>query len=190
MKRRPTLIGAVALLALGAPSEAQGQWGVVLEWINKLSGPGLVRVGPELAIAHLDEDRNRVNVAPLFAIAVDDYDNPDTEAADITAFGIQATLESMLIGQVGGVELRSRIGFEVHNFSGEFDSFWAPSFPMLLTLHFPAGSWAVELGTGFNIFKFPDDAFGPYDVGVDRSGFDAGWTLQAAIEMGTFALFD
>jgi len=190
MIRRQILFFALAVTALGAPTEAQGQWGVVLDWVNKLSGPGLVRVGPEIAVAHLDEDRNRVNLAPLFTIAVDDHGNADTDAADISAFGIQATLESMLIGQAGGPELRSKLGFEMHRFSGEFDSFWAPSFPMLVSVHVPVGSWAFEIGTGFNVFKFPDDAFSPHVVGVDTSGFDAGWTLQAAIKMGNFAFID
>jgi hypothetical protein len=189
MKRRPILMGALALAALGVPSEGQAQLGVVLEWVNKLSGPGLLRVAPELAIARVDA-RNRVNLAPMFTIFVEDHGNADTDAADIGAFGIQGTLESTLIGEPGAVELRSRIGFEVHRFSGEFDSFWAPSFPMLVALHVPAFGGAVKIGTGFNVFSFPGDAFAPYDVGIETDGFDAGWTVQVAFEMGTFALID
>jgi hypothetical protein len=189
MMRRPILLGAIALAALGVPCQAQAQLGVVLEWVNKLSGPGLWRLGPEIPIARVD-DRNRVNLAPLFKVSVDTHANAATEAADIFAFGVQATLESTLIGQPGAAELRSKIGFEVHNFSGEFDSFWAPSFPMLLALHVPVGGGAFEIGTGFQVFSFPDDAFAPFDVGVETDGFDAGWTIQVAFEVGTFALID
>jgi len=190
MKRQITVTILLALTTLSAPSEVHGQWGAVLDWINGLSGPRLVRVGPELAVAHLDEDRNRVNLAALFAVAVDDRGNPDTDAADISAFGIQATLESTLIGEAGAPELRSRLGFELHRFAGEFDSFWAPSFPLLVSLYVPLDGWALKVGTGFNVFSFPDDAFSPYDVGVETSGFDAGWTVQVGVELGDFALID
>jgi hypothetical protein len=188
MQRRAILSALVVLLALDAPEEAQGQWGAVLDWINGLSGPRVGRIGPEWALAPIDE-RNRVNLSALYGFHVGDRGNPDSEAADISTFSFQSTLESTLIGEGGAAELMSRIGFEVHRFSGEFDSFWAPSFPVLVALRMPIDRWAIELGTGFNIFKFPEDAFSPFDVGVAREGFDAGWTLRAVVEYGSYSLF-
>jgi hypothetical protein len=40
------------------------------------------------------------------------------------------------------------------------------------------------------VFSFPDAAFSPFDVGVETAGFDAGWTVQVAVELGEFALID
>lgn len=192
MKRRSLVPLALVLLALSIPTASEAQVGAVIDWINKLSGPGLIRVGPEVTLDLFDDESNRVALAPLFAVHVDDHDNPETEQADIGAFSVQGTLDSKLLDLGDSAELRSRFGFEVHRFWGEFDSFWAPSFPFLVALRVPANDLAFRLGTGFNVFSFPDDAFAPFDVGVETDGFDAGWTVQLGVEydLNGFALFD
>lgn len=190
LNRRSTLVPAtlLTLLTLLTPTRGDAQIGAVLEWINSLSGPGLVRVGPEVALVQVD-DRNRIDLAPLFAVHVDDRGNADTDAADIETFGVQAVLESTLVGSGSPVELRSRLGVEIHRFTGNFESFWTPAFPAIVSLHVPVDRWAFRVGTGFNVYWFPDDAFEPFDTGVQRDSYDAGWTVQVGIEMGDFALF-
>lgn len=190
LNRRSTLVPSIllALLTLATPVRSEAQIGAVLEWINSLSGPGLLRVGPQVALVEVD-DRNRIDLAALFAAHVDDRDNPDTDAADIEAFGVQAVLESTLIGDGSPVELRSRLGLEIHRFTGNFESFWTPAFPAIVSLHVPVDDWSFHVGTGFNVFWFPDDAFEPFDTGVQRDSYDAGWTVQAGIQFGDFRLF-
>lgn len=185
---RVFLILPTLLLSLALPAPAEAQVKEIIEWINGLSGPGLVRTGPEISLVALD-DRNHIALAALIALVVDDRGNPATDDADIGAFGVKGILESTLLGEGGPVELRSRLGVEIHRFWGEFDSFWAPSFPATASLHFPLNRWALRVGTGFNIFDFPDDAFAPFDTGVATEGFDAGWMLQLAVEYGDFSLF-
>jgi hypothetical protein len=188
MTYRRTSLAVALLIALCAPAPADAQIGAILEWINGLTGPAVARVGPEVALVAID-DRNKVNVAALFTVAVDDRGNPDTDAADIGSFAFQSSLESTLLGRRGSTQLRSRFGVEIHYFYGEFDGVWAPSFPVQLALHIPIEEWAVRLGTGFNVFSFADDDFAPFDIGVQSEDVDAGWMVQVEIEYGNFALF-
>lgn len=185
---RPTWLVPSLLLALSVPASAEAQIGPFLEWINSLTGPGMVRVGPEVTVVRFDE-RSRVTLGALFAVHVDDRDNADTDAADIENFGFPLVYERTLTGGARSTGLRARLGVELHRFSGNFDSFWTWSVPVLASVHVPAGGWAFRVGTGAQIFHFPDDAFLPWDVGVKRDGFEAGWIVQVGVEFGDFAIF-
>ena len=188
MTYRSSPLAVALLLAIGAPAPADAQIGAILEWINGLTGPGITSVGPEVALVAID-DRNKVNVAALFTVAVDDRGNPDTDAADIGSVAVQSSLESTLLGRPGSPQLRSRFGVELHYFYGEFDDVWAPSFPVQLALHVPMDDLALRLGTGFNVFRFSEGDFAPFDIGIQDEDVDAGWMVQVEIEYGNFALF-
>lgn len=188
-RRIRILLASFLLLGAALPVPAAGQLRAILDWINSLSGPGLVRVGAGVGLVDIG-DGSRLTLAPLVGVHVDDRGNADTEAADISVLSLRAALESRLLGSPGSVELRSSFGAAVHRWSGSFESFASPSFPIMLVLHIPAEDWAFEVSTGFNVFSFPDDAFAPLDTGVETEGFDAGWTVQVAVEYQPFTLFD
>ena len=190
MARRISTTLALALLfGAAGPSQASGQIRAILDWINSLSGPGLVRVGAGVGLVQID-DANLVTVTPLMSVHVDDRGNPDTEAADLFNVSARAALESTLFGDPGSTQLRSSFGVALHRWSGEFETFWSPSFPIMVSLHVPMQDWAFQLGTGFNVFSFPEDAFAPFDTGVETEGFDAGWTLQLGAQYSPVKLFN
>lgn len=183
------LLTSFVLLGCAAPTPADAQLRAILDWINSLSGPGLVRVGAGVGLVDVGES-SRLTLAPLVSVQVDDRGNADTEAADLSVISVRAALESRLLGRPGSTQLRSSFGAAVHRWSGNFDSYVSPSFPILLVLHVPAQDWAVEVATGFNVFHFPDDAFAPFDTGVATEGFDAGWTVQLSVGYSDLVLFN
>lgn len=187
--RSRILLTSFALLGAATPAPATAQLRAILDWIGSLSGPGLVRAGIGVGLVDVGDD-SRITLTPLISVHVDDRGNEDSDAADISVLSLRAELESRLFGEPGSAQLRSSFGVAVHRWTGEFESFASPSFPMLLVLHIPARDWAFEVGTGFNVFSFPDDAFAPFDTGVATEGFDAGWTLQLRVAYTPFTLFE
>lgn len=179
---------AVALLSAMSATPAQGQWGAVLDWINKLSGPGFVRVGAHYAFGDgLAGTDTRIRLTGLAGWKVSAEEGSDAEDRSMQMYSLQATLETPLLGgSRRSAQLLGVLGVAGHVFAGDdFDSFTNFSFPAQVVLRIPfGGSAALRLGTGFNVFWFPDDAFEPLVVDVDTESFEGAWGATAGFEIG------
>lgn len=182
---------ACAVVILGAASAApvQGQWGMVLDWINKLSGPGFVRVGAHYAFGPgLAGSEAKVRLTGLGGWKVSEEEGSDAEGRGMRMYSLQATLEAPLVGGSSrSAQILGVVGVAGHVFSGDdFDGFTNFSFPAQVVLRVPfGGSAAVRLGTGFNVFWFPEDAFDPLEVDVATEGFEGAWGATVGFEIGS-----
>jgi len=180
---------AVVLLSGASAAPLHGQWGMVLDWINKLSGPGFVRVGPHYAFGPgLAGTESSLRLTALAGWKVSAEEGSDAEDAGMGMYTLQATLEAPLAGgSRRSAQLIGVIGFAGHVFTGgDFDNFSSFSFPAQIVVRVPlGGSAAVRLGTGFNIFWFPDDAFEPLVVDVATEGFEGAWGATVGFEIGS-----
>lgn len=187
-KRIVEIVCAVALSSGIFAAPVQGQWGMVLDWINKLSGPGFVRVGAHYALGEgLAGSDARLRLTGLAGWKVSAEEGSDAEDRSMQMYSLQATLEAPLLGgSPRAAQLLGVLGVAGHVFSGEdFDSFTNFSFPAQVVLRIPfSGSAALRLGTGFNVFWFPDDAFEPLVVDVATEGFEGAWGATAGFEIG------
>ena len=180
---------AVVLLSGVSAAPVQGQWGMVLDWINKLSGPGFVRVGAHYAFGDgLAGTDARLRLTALGGWKVSAEEGSDAEDRSLQMYSLQATLEAPLLGgSRRSAQLLGVLGVAGHVFSGDdFDSFTNFSFPAQVVLRVPfGGSAALRLGTGFNVFWFPEDAFEPLVVDVATEGFEGAWGATAGFEIGS-----
>lgn len=179
----------VTILGGATAAPAQAQWGLVLDWINKLSGPGFVRIGAHYGFEPgLAGTETRVRVTGMGGWKVSAEEGSDAEDRGMQMYTLQATLETPLVGgSRRSAQLLGVLGVAGHVFSGDdFDSFANFSFPAQVVLRIPVGGRAaVRLGTGFNVFWFPDDAFDPLVVDVATEGFDGAWGATAGFEIGS-----
>ncbi len=188
MNRRivPSAVAALLMSGAGA-APVHAQWGMVLDWINKLSGPGFVRAGPQFALAHgLADNEGTLRVAAMGGWKVSAEEGSDADGTGMGLFSLQATLEAPLAKLSPSVEVLGVIGIAGHLFTGgDFDNFTTFSFPAQAVLRIGVGRRAaLRLGTGFNVFWFPDDAFQPLVVDVSTEGFEGAWGLTAGFEFG------
>lgn len=186
MSATTRVAAALALACLAAPRPAAGQMGTIIDWINKLSGPGFVRAG--LAIPLVGSEASSLRLVPYYGLSWDEGDGAPEGAEQIAIFSGQLEGRTRLLTLGRAVDIDGSLGFAIHNFhgSGDFDSFWSPSFPALVALRprFGGDRGAVWLGTGFHVFlPFPDDAFEGLGVDVSTDSIEATWTLALGIEL-------
>ena len=169
----------VLLLQTGGVGGLDAQF---LDWIHKMTGPGFARLGIQQGVDINDSANvDAVNFAALYGWRVSDGDGGAAAGTDINMQTLQATLEAPILGSglKTNVNLLGVFGIALHRFGGgDIDGFFTGSFPAQVVLRFPLGSTgrnSFRLGTGFNIFWYPDDAFGPLALGVETDGFEAAW---------------
>lgn len=183
----------VMLLGVGStgPLDAQGP---IIDWIHRLSGPGIGRLGFAIPLKEnfptferpqpgLDESSDsvksrgsRLMLTPMVGTKVSAREGSDADTASIWMGTVQLTLDAPFFKIGNGVEVRGVIGAAGHVWWGSFDTFVNFSFPAQLVLRVPSVK-GLTIGTGFDIFWFPDDAFQPLDVNVQTDGFEGAWVL-------------
>lgn len=179
--RRYLPILVCLLLGLGAQG-VHAQWGAILDWITKMSGPGVVRIGPQFTTALGGADHSpELSAAGMVGFKVRDGDGPDG-AAGLTTFSGQVTVGVPIVRVSSDVSLLGVAGVAGHLFNGEdSDSFGVFSIPLQGAIRIRTGGRStLRVGAGVNFFRFPDDAFDPLDVGVEPGDWEAAFGTQVS----------
>ncbi|MCH7563730.1 MAG: hypothetical protein IH968_07890 [Gemmatimonadetes bacterium] len=181
MKKLVYCTVVIALIGLtGAHSlEAQGVRGV-MDWIMKMSGPGLRGWGVSVWLpvgeaagepAGEPPARLRGSIAWRDSGSSDDAVSPAGSQINITTY--QATLEFPLRAPVDWLKVGVGVGIARHDFGGDADEFTKMSLPFYAYFGIPITPWldgVLELGAHYFMpFDFTD--FAPLTVDVARDGF-------------------
>lgn len=168
----------IALIGLsGAPPlEAQGVRGV-MDWIMKMSGPGLRGYGASLWLpidleARETSPRFRASIAWRDSGSSDDAVSPAGSQINITTY--QGTVEFPLGAPVHWLEVGVGIGIARHEFGGDADLFTKVSMPFYAYGAIPIiGDWLDLVGElGVHYFRpFDSTDFAPLTVDVATDGF-------------------
>ena len=115
----------------------------------------------------------------MYGFKVRDGDGPDGAAGLNTITG-QVTLGVPIVSFSPDVSLLGIAGVAGHLFNGEgSDNFGVFSFPLQGAIRIRTGTRStIRVGAGVNVFRFPDDAFEPLDVGVEPGDWEAAFGTQ------------
>ena len=179
--RSRRFLPALTLLLLGASaSGAEAQLGPILDWITKMSGPGVARIGLQYSAPLSDGPRAlELSPAAMFGFKVSDGDGTDGDSG-LGMLSGQVTLDVPVVLFSPEVALLAIGGLGGHVFMGDdFDNFSTISFPAMLGLRWrPAASWTFRIAGGVNVFRFGSDAFAPLDIGVPLDSCEAAPGIQ------------
>ncbi|HSM59665.1 MAG TPA: hypothetical protein VK849_02660, partial [Longimicrobiales bacterium] len=160
----------LACTALPHQARAQEEDGVggVIDWIIRLSGPGLV--GPAISYFHQFEAGVRVRFSLAYRVSENSDDAIEPDGSSINALTLRPDLEVPIRGP-----LEVGAGVSVNRFGGDIDQgFWHASIPVFLQVRAPfdaAGPWRARAGLGLEYFMEFDAAdFDPLTVDVSTSG--------------------
>jgi hypothetical protein len=182
MRRRRQLPILLALLMAAGTQVAEAQVGGILDWISRLSGPGILRAGVQYAIPVTDDGTVTISPAIMAGGKVRDGDGADGSAS-LAMYTGQVTVDVALLGRGKPTSLMISSGVAGHRFSGsafeDFGSFSLPAFA-IIRHEFSPGGHQVRFGTGFNFFRFGSAAFDPIDVGVKKDEWEGAFGLNLA----------
>lgn len=173
----------LALLLALAPRGAEAQFGPILDWITKMSGPGVMRVGVQYTALIGRGDRAiEVSTAGMYGFKVRDGTGEDGDAA-LNTWSLQTTVGVPIALLTPDIALLGLAGVAAHSFNGDdFDTFGALSIPLQGAFRIRASQDVTfRVGAGVNFIKFPDDAFGDLDVGVDAGEWEASFGTQLSV---------
>lgn len=182
MRRIPRFAILVTVLLAGGAQGTSAQVGAILDWISRLSGPGIVRGGVEWAIPVTADEAVSITPAVMVGGKVRDGDGPDGDAS-LTMYSGQLTADVVLAGRAGPTAFLVSAGVAGHRFTGsDFDNFNAFSVPAFVMLRQSLGARGhqIRLGVGMNVFRFGDTAFDPIDVGVEQGKWEASFGINMA----------
>jgi hypothetical protein len=183
MRRLLQLPILVALLMLGGTQGAEAQIGGILDWISRLSGPGVLRGGIQYAIPVTNDGTLTISPAVMAGGKVRDGDGVDGSAS-LAMYTGQITVDVAVLGRGKPTSLMISSGAAGHWFSGSafdnFGSFSIPAFAIIRHVFSPGGN-QIRFGTGFNFFRFGSTAFDPIDVGVKKEEWEGAFGLNLAI---------
>jgi hypothetical protein len=189
MKRATWSAALVMLLSLAGTGSLQAQVGAIIDWINKLSGPMVLRGGPTLTVGgQAPDERLRVRTAFMYGFTFDRSGSVEPEGASIRMLSIQPMLEVTIHKYV---DLGA--GVSANYFFGDMgDSFWRPSFPIVASVRpSPKNDHVLlsglRVGGGVHIFPhFAQGDFDPLTVNVKYEGTEFSLTFFAATEFYRF----
>ncbi|HZD05473.1 MAG TPA: hypothetical protein VE173_11155 [Longimicrobiales bacterium] len=180
------------LLLAASPLRAQEGIGAILDWINKLSGPRFGGVGATFYAPLYGEGgeersydtsiRYRLSVAMHFSYDSDDAVDPD--GASIRMLTIRNSVEF----PVRHIPLDFAVGFSLHRFSGDPDTFWHWSVPLRAQYRVRLSPTAsLRFGPTVDVFpKFAADDFQPLTVDVSRDRTEAVFGFLVGVDFQVF----
>lgn len=183
MKKSICHLFVATFLCLSGVGRAEAQRGSILDWIYKLSGPGIMQAGLTYSgpltglhkVVHL-------RVSGMIGLAIDKSEEVAAPGGDIFLATGEVILE---LGLAGGV-VSPGLGVSGHLFVGDIDTFLKPSFPFRVMLR-PLKSTRVLKGLLIapSLHYFPKwsiDDFQPLSVQVSRDGGEVAWGLLLGYE--------
>lgn len=187
MKRSICSLVFATLLCLAGARSADAQLGPILDWIHKLSGPGVMQAGltysAPLWTSPTGQVAARLRFSGMFGAAIDKSEEVLPPGGDIFLGTGRVIFELDLAGGV----VSPGAGVMAHVFFGDVDTFVKPAFiPARLLLH-PLKKQPVLNGLtlGFNLYYYPKwgiDDFQPLVVMVERNSGEVTWGLLLAYE--------
>ena len=170
-------------------AEAQQRIGPILDWIYKLSGPGIMQAGLTGSFPVWTSPADRVNpvVARMrFSLmggsAIDKSEEVAPPGGDIFLVTGQVMIEFDLAGGV----VSPGLGVSGHVFFGDVDTFVKPSIPLRLLVRplrntrFLRG---LTIGPSLHyFFKWGADDFQPLTVQVSRDSGEVAWGFLLGYE--------
>lgn len=185
---RTAMMTALCLF-FGAASAPAQDIGVILEWINKMSGPPFGGVGAAFTVPIAGredpEPHFRYRAEAVFFFSYSEEGEVDPDDASIRLF----TFRNTLVMPVRYIPLDVNVGVSLHRFSGsDFDSFWHWSIPIQAQLRID--KWdpvTVRLGPSVDVFHaFDQDDFLPLDVDVSRNDNEAVYGFLVGVDFPLF----
>jgi hypothetical protein len=173
MKKSICHLFLATLLCLTGAGRAEAQLGAILDWIHKLSGPGVVQAGLTYAapLTPLDAEAvPRLRFSLMGGSAIDKSEEVAPPGGSILLVTGQVMIEVDLAGGV----VSPGLGVSGHVFFGDVDTFFKPSFPLRVTFR-PLKNTLVLKGllVAPSLHYFPEwgaDDFQPLTVQVSRDG--------------------
>jgi hypothetical protein len=178
MKKLICHLSVATFLCLTGVGRAEAQLGPILDWIHKLSGPGVLQGGLTYAapLSPLDKVAvPRLRFSLMGGSAIDKSEEVAAPGGSILLVTGQVMLEVDLAGGL----VAPGLGVSGHVFFGDVDTFFKASFPLRVTFR-PLKNTLVLKGllVAPSLHFFPEwgaDDFQPLTVNVSRDGND--WTL-------------
>lgn len=187
MKKSICHLFVATLLCLTGVGKAEAQFGAIMDWIHKLSGPGILQGGLTYSVG-LTSPAERVSpvVARLrFSLmggsAIDKSEEVAPPGGDILLVTGQVMIEFDLAGGV----VSPGLGLSGHVFFGDVDTFFKPSFPFRVTLRPLKNTPLKGLLVAPSLHYFPEwdaDDFQPLTVQVSRDGGEVTFGLLLGYE--------
>jgi hypothetical protein len=192
MKKAIGSLFLATLLCLTGVGRAEAQLGAILDWIYKLSGPGVLQLGGTGAFPLPTENEERaapgafrVRLSAMIGTTIDKSEEVAPPGGDIFLLTGQGLLEYNFSGGAWSIGA----GAGVHWFFGDVDAFFKPYFtlPRLMWRPFRRRQgWERGLTFGasaYHYLKWDAEDFQPLEVDVSRDGGEWTWGLLAIYEI-------
>lgn len=181
---RGILCTTALVVASAGALEAQDQEretgiGWVVDLIHRLSGPRFL--GPALSGYYVlpGEAGLRLRLTGAYRWSLGETGGVP-EDATVTMLTVQPALEL----PVQHIPIDFAVGFALHNFGGDADSFWHYSVPVQAQWRPRTPErWVPRVGVVLHAFpSFDQDAFAPLPVTVSRDDSEAVWQFIAGLD--------
>ncbi len=191
MKKSICHLFVATFLCFSGVGRAEAQMGAILDWIHKLSGPGIVQVGATYsapvwtsrAADRVNPVAARMRFSLMGGSAIDKSEEVAAPGGDIFLVSGQVMIELDLWGGV----VSPGLGVTGHVFFGDIDTFFKPSFPFRVTLrplkNTPLKGLLIAPSLHY-FFEWDDDDFQPLTVEVSRDSGELTWGLLLGYEFG------
>ncbi len=192
MKKSIYHLFVATFLCLSGVGRAEAQIGPILDWIHRLSGPGIMQAGLTGSFPVWTSPADRVNpvvarmrFSGMFGSAIDKSEEVAPPGGDILLATGQVILELDLAGGV----VSPGVGVMAHVFFGDVDTFVKPAIiPLRLVIRpFRKTSVLRGLTLGPSAYYYPKwgaDDFQPLTVDVSRDSGEWTWGLLLSYEFG------
>ena len=189
MKKSICHLFVATFLCLTGVGKAEAQLGPIMDWIHKLSGPGILQGGLTYSAPvwtspadRVDPVVARIRFSLMVGSAIDKSEEVAPPGGDIFLVTGQVMIEFDLAGGV----VSPGLGVSGHVFFGDVDTFVKASIPLRLlvrplrnTLFLKGLMIAPSL---HYFFKWDADDFQPLTVQVSRDSGEVAWGLLVGYE--------
>lgn len=180
---------AALMLLVGTSTASSQGIGVILEWINKLSGPPFWGVGASFSTplpGHEDRDPYfQYRLDAILHYSFNEADEVDPDDAEIRMLTLRNTVQF----PVRYLPLDFGVGVSLHRFSGsDFDAFWHWSVPIQAQFSYTLSPRAtLRAGPTLDVFPaFDDEDFLPVIVNVSRDDAEAVFGFFVGADFSVF----
>ena len=187
MKKSICHLFVATFLCLSGVERAEAQLGAILDWIHKLSGPGIMQAGltysAPVGTSPTDRVVARMRFSGMLGSAIDKSEEVAPPGGDIFLATGQVILELDIAGGV----VSPGVGVMAHVFFGDVDTFVKPAIipARLLIRPFRKKSVLRGLTIGPSAYYYPKwgaDDFQPLTVDVPRRSGELTWGLLLSYE--------
>ncbi len=183
MKKLIRHLFVVTFLCLSGVGRTEAQIGPILDWIHKLSGPGIIQGGLTYSVPLTAlHEMAHLRFSLMGGSAIDKSEEVAAPGGDILLVTGQVMIEFDLAGGV----VSPGLGVSGHVFFGDVDTFVKASIPLRLLVR-PLRNQRILKGLMIApslhyFFKWDADDFQPLTVQVSRGSGEVTWGLLLGYE--------